>query len=665
MRDRVESNAQPAIRAPWNLAVAAALCAVWLLLSLSRLYFEIWPGSSAWYPPAALVAAACIVWGGRALLPLVAGGFLAALFSGSKEPLLDQVAASFLVKAAYWLGAVALRRLGFDPSFSRPRHVALFTLVMAGSGLLAALCGVGSGVFAGSVAHEEAGRAIVVFWLGDLMAVLALTPVLLAGAQLFDPRRPRKPSALYEPVSAESVLQVLSLPATLLFAFFTAPRLGVLAFGVGFIPLGWIAITRGVAGATVMSAALDTVAVASRSWTGTGAVETLEMQTLIASLAITGLLLGTMAGERERARTALAESEERYRVLVELLPDPLLVHRDGRILFANAAAARTLGAATPAQLIGGQLDAMATPESREPIQKRVAALTAGQPVGLTEHRLNKLDGSGVVAVESVSIPIDFDGRRAALTVARDVTASRRLAEELRHAQRLESVGQLAGGVAHDFNNLLTVILSCSELLLQKLPEAPLREAAQDIFDTAERGAALTRQLLIFGGRRNVEKHPVRLDQVALGAEKLLTRLISPPVRMRFACAETFELMADPGQLEQVIVNLAVNARDAMPTGGELTIETGTAQIADGQMRWAGIPPGEYATLFVRDTGQGMSAQVREHIFEPFFTTKPSGQGTGLGLATVYGIVKQANGYVFVESEPGKGALFAVFLPRSA
>ena len=665
--EAVEPEAQPtAIRAPWNLYVAASLCAVWLLLSVSRLYFEIWPGNSAWYPPAALVAAACIVWGGRALGPLVAGGLIAALFSGSHQPVIQQVTVSFLLKAAYWLGAVTLRRLGFDPSFNRPRNVALFTLVMAGSGLLAAFCGVGAAVFSGDVAAADAGRGIVVFWLGDLMAVLALTPMLLCcGARLLDRQRPKAPSALHQPVDAESLVQVLSLPATLLFAFFAAPRLGVLAFGVGFIPLGWIALTRGVVGATVMGAALDAVAVVSRSFTGSGTVETLELQTLIASLAITGLLLGSVADERERAREALAESEERYRVLVELLPDPLLVHRDGRVLYANAAAARTLGAGQPAKLIGVRLDDLATPESRERIRKRVAALAAGQAQRLVEHRLNKLDGTGVVAVESVSIPIEFDGGRAALTVARDVTVSRRLAEELRHAQRLESVGQLAGGVAHDFNNLLTVILSCSELLIQQLDQEPLREAAQDIFDTAERGAALTRQLLTFSRSRNVERQRVRLDEVARRSEQLLARLIAPPVQVRFSCAETGELLADPSQLEQVIVNLAVNARDAMPDGGELSIETGAAHIVDGEMRWAGIPAGDYATLFVRDTGQGMSEEVREHIFEPFFTTKPSGQGTGLGLATVYGIVKQSNGYVFVESEPGAGALFAVFLPRAA
>ena len=661
--ERRRGSPPDGIRAPWNFLVAAALCAVWLALSLSRLVFEVFPGSSTWYPPAALVAAACIVWGGRALLPLVAGGFIAATIVGHPgEPLWRVMLLSIAVKATYWLAALALRRLRFDPSFGKPADVARFAVVMSFAGLLSASCGVGYAVAFGTVARAEAGRAALVFWMGDLLAVLALTPMLLAGATLLDRGREHRPGS--RRIGLQETLQILSFPATLLFAWLTAPRLGFLAFGVGFIPLGWIAVTQGVAGATLMSAALDVGAIAARSWAGTQAVDNLNLQTLIASLAITGLLLGSVAGQRERARALLVESEERYRALVELLPETLLVHRAGRILFANASAARTLGAASPEALLGLALEDFAGPASRDRIRQRVAALAAGQPVALIEHRLQKLDGSGPVDVESVSIPIEFDGSRAALTVARDVTVSRRLAEELRHSQRLESVGQLAGGVAHDFNNLLSVILSYGELMVEQLPEAsPLMEFARETVAAAERAAALTRQLLTFSRKQVTEAKRVRLDEVARGTEKLLQRLIGPPVQLRFAHGETGVVLADPGQLEQVIVNLAVNARDAMPDGGELSVETGTARIGAAEPRWPGLLPGDYATLFVRDTGQGMSREVRERIFEPFFTTKAPGKGTGLGLATVYGIVKQANGFVFAESEPGKGSLFAAFLPR--
>ena len=648
------------IDVPWNPLIAAGLCGVWLLLSLSRLLFEVLPGSTAWYPPAALVAAACIVWGWRALVPLLAGGLIAAFLDRGGEPLWRVMLLSLALKASYWLAAVLLRRLRFDPSFARPADVARFTLVMAAASWLNAVSAVTYGVRWGTLSAIERPSALTVFWMGDLMAVLALTPMLLAGALVFDAgRQHRKPAR--PRIDTQAALQILSLPATLLFALFAAPRVGVLAFGIGFIPLGWIAITNGVTAATVMSAALDVGAVVTRAVTVTR-IDNLELQALIGSLAITALLLGSVAGQRERAREALAESEERYRALVELLPDPLLVHRDGHVLFANAAAARTLGASSPHALVGRSLADMAAPESRARIRERVATLASGQAVDLVEHRMIKLDGSGPVQVESVSIPMDFDGSRAALTVARDVTVSRRLAEELRHAQRIEWVGQLAGGVAHDFNNLLSVMLSCSDILVDQLPDGVHRELARETKDAAQRGAALTRKLLTFSRKQPMQLSRVRLDAVVRGTEMLVRRLVPEPVKLQLNTGECGEVMADPAQLEQVIMNLAVNARDAMPSGGELTIETGALHAAAPEPRWPGLPPGDYATLFIRDSGHGIPPEIRAHIFEPFFTTKEAGRGTGLGLATVYAIVKRANGHIYVESEPGSGTLFAVFLP---
>ena len=660
----MKSRGAPGIEAPWNLPIAAALCGVWLLLSLSRLLFEVWPGSTAWYPPAALVAAACIVWGWRPLIPLLAGGLISALLKDTGEPLWQVMLLSLAVKASYWLGSVALRALRFDPSFGRPADVARFTLVMSAASLVNAACSVSYGVATNQLARADSPNAVIVFWMGDLMAVLALTPMLLAGARLFDRRRaPAEGKPLRVLLDQQTVLQLLSLPVTLLFAFLAAPRIGVLAFSLGFIPLGWIAITHGVTGATVMSALLDVGAVVTHEWTAKS-IDNLELQALIGSLAITALLLGSVAGEREGARAQLAESEERYRALVELLPDPLLVSRDGRVLYANPAAARTLGAASPEAMLGKQLLDMAAPESRERIRQRLTLLGSGQAVALVEHKMVKQDGSGTVQVESISIPINFGGGRAALTVARDVTTSRRLAEELRHAQRLESVGQLAGGVAHDFNNLLSVIMSCSEVLQDQLPAGGVQhELARETMDAAKRGAALTRQLLTFSRKQPVQERLVRLDEVVRGTELLLRRLIGSAVNVRLNARETGAVLADPGEVEQVVINLAVNARDAMSGGGDLSIETGAVRIAGNEPRWPGLPPGEYATLFIRDTGHGMTPEIRAHIFEPFFTTKEAGKGTGLGLATVYGIVRRAKGSIFVESEPGEGTLFAIFLPR--
>ena len=660
---------------PWNATTIVVLYAGWILLTLSRSVFQLWPGVSSWYPPAALVAAACILWGGRALLPTLAAAITVAVFvSGPGNPWWRFVAISLSIKAVYWLGALLLRRLTFDSCFGRPIDVARFMGVMAVSAFLSAIIGVSDLAANGGLASADVSRAMLFYWVGDFVAVLALAPAMLMMAHQIADRgthrsRARPPRARWRiglgPDMRRDTLQALTVPAALWLAFGVAPRLGFIAYAICFVPLGWTALTHGVKGASLMVATLDVGALVLLHLSGVMPRDNLEVQTFMASLALTGLLLGSVADERERARRLLTETEERYRELVELLPDPLVVHRDGRILFANPAAATVLGAASPGALFGVSLAEMAEPSSKEVIERRVKLLAAGQSVELVEHRLRKLDGSGIANVESVSIPIVYEGRPAALTAARDVTRRKRLEDELRHAQRLEAVGRLAGGVAHDFNNLLTVIISYSQLLLSELePDAPTRIYAEETRHAAERAAALTRQLLTFSRKQVLQPKPVRLNEVVGGTESLIRRLIGPEIRTTVRLgAESGIVLADPGQLEQVVVNLAVNARDAMPDGGVLVIETGATTIHAPVERWPGLERGAYATLFVTDTGTGIEDTVRMHIFDPFFTTKEASKGTGLGLATVYGIVKQTGGSIFVESASGEGSLFAIFLPR--
>jgi CheY-like chemotaxis protein len=229
---------------------------------------------------------------------------------------------------------------------------------------------------------------------------------------------------------------------------------------------------------------------------------------------------------------------------------------------------------------------------------------------------------------------------------------------------MESVGRLAGGVAHDFNNLLTIIISYGQLLLAELqPGAIAREYAQETLEAAARAAALTRQLLTFSRKQVLQPKPVQLNDVVEGTEKLLRRLLGPDVAITVTLgADTGVVVADPTQLDQVLVNLAVNARDAMPNGGALAIETASVDATAGDPRWPALAPGRYAMLAVRDTGSGMDETVRARIFDPFFTTKEASRGTGLGLATVYGIVTQAGGSIFVESAIGAGTRFVVLLP---
>jgi two-component system, cell cycle sensor histidine kinase and response regulator CckA len=248
----------------------------------------------------------------------------------------------------------------------------------------------------------------------------------------------------------------------------------------------------------------------------------------------------------------------------------------------------------------------------------------------------------------------------------DITQIKQLEQQLSQAQKLEAIGQLAGGIAHDFNNLLTVILGNTELLLD--PDTPmeaLRENAEQIHDTTKRAAALTRQLLAFSRQQVLEPRRLDINRIVHDMRQLLHRLIGEDIDLvtRLAC-DLGQVHADPGQIEQVIMNLAVNARDAMPDGGTLVILTSNVVLdtADTHTQ-RGIGHGRYVMLTINDTGMGMDAQTRARIFEPFFSTKAPGKGTGLGLATVHGIVAQSGGSITVESAPNQGSIFRIYLPQ--
>ena len=285
-----------------------------------------------------------------------------------------------------------------------------------------------------------------------------------------------------------------------------------------------------------------------------------------------------------------------------------------------------------------------------------------------ELELLRRDGSRFVARVDCSPINDPDGRPVGVVcVSSDLTDRRMLEEQLRVTQKLEAIGSLAGGVAHDFNNILTAITSYSEMLLDALiPGDPARSDVQEIHQAARRAASLTRQLLAFSRHQVLQPRAMRLDETVRGMEGMLRRLIGEDIALRVESAETpLGVMADPGQVEQVVMNLVVNARDAMPHGGALTIGLRRAPVTEAFARARGVDvvPGHYVVLTVQDTGEGMSAEVRERAFEPFFTTKPKGKGTGLGLATVYGIVRQSQGFLTLDSAEGRGTMFEVYLPE--
>ncbi len=378
--------------------------------------------------------------------------------------------------------------------------------------------------------------------------------------------------------------------------------------------------------------------------------------------------------EHKRSEEALRESEERYRTILENIEDGYYeVDLPGNFTFFNDSLCRMLGYSRD-ELIGMGNDRYTDQENRKKLfQAFNSVYRTGEPVKGFDWEVIRKDGKKVYGEVSVSLirnstgePVGFRG------IARDITERKRaekemaaLQEQLTQSQKMEAVGRLAGGVAHDFNNLLTVIKGYAQLSLLDLKENnSLLENIQEIQKATERATNLTRQLLAFSRRQILDPKVLDLNSLLRDTEKMLRRMIGEDIELVSRLSEGLgRVRIDPGQFEQVILNLAVNARDAMPSGGKFTIETANAQLGEGYaLTHLGLSPGHYVRLSVSDTGVGMSREVQEKAFDPFFTTKEKGKGTGLGLSTVHGIVTQSGGKIWVYSEPGHGTTFKIYFP---
>jgi len=373
--------------------------------------------------------------------------------------------------------------------------------------------------------------------------------------------------------------------------------------------------------------------------------------------------------ERKKAEEVLQESEKRYKHLVESVTNYIYT-----VKIENGRAAATSHG--PGCVMTGYASEeyeadpslwyrMVYEEDKKAVMEQAKRVLSDEAVSPLEHRIIHRDGL-VRWVRNTPVPHhDEQGRLIAYDgLIQDITEIKRIGEQLRHAQKMESIGQLAGGIAHDFNNLLTSILGYSDLALIDLPEDhPLRETLGIIKSSAEKAAELTRQILAFSRKQVLDMKVVNLNTVVEQMGKMLQRVITENIVLDLKTSPIMNVMADAGQVEQILMNLVINARDAMPDGGCLTIETADVRLdRNYAQRHESVQPGPYVMLAVTDTGVGMSQEVQEKIFDPFFTTKEKGRGTGLGLSMVYGIVKQHTGYIWVYSEAGKGTTFKIYLP---
>jgi PAS domain S-box-containing protein len=374
----------------------------------------------------------------------------------------------------------------------------------------------------------------------------------------------------------------------------------------------------------------------------------------------------------EKSLNLKRESELRYRMLTEWSLAPMGVQRDGKIVYANQASVRMLGANSAQDLIGKSLIDFVHPDSRPIVMERMKnAMERGMPAPMMEEKIVKLDGT-ILDAEVQSAPIVYDGSSAVQVAIHDITERKRaqaerdsLERKLQQAQKMEAVGNLTGGIAHDFNNLLAVIIGRLDMVRSELEDRPeVRGWVDACMKAAGRGAALTRSMLAFSRRQSLQTARVDVAVTLREIVGLLKRTLGAGIEIKEVYQpEMWECVADPAQLQTALLNLAFNARDGMPEGGKLTIEARNIHLDDEAARQAEVTKGDFIAVSVTDTGVGMPSEVIEHAFEPFFTTKEVGKGTGLGLSMVYGYVKQSGGHVKIYSEVGTGTTVRLYLPR--
>jgi PAS domain S-box-containing protein len=661
---------------PWVYVATSALLAL-VYYGTARLglqYASIGQSISLVWPPTGIAFAALTLLGYRYWPGIALGAFLANAATPVPLPAATGIALGNTLEAL--VAAYLLRRVtGPRPQLDNLQHVRTFVLVAAPLGALCSAM-IGSLSLWVTQALPSAGlpEALAVWWTGDLLGALVVAPVFFTWAV---------------PAQAQDNTRRLLEVFVLCLGTIAAAELGLGRFVdvavlrevnypyLLFPFVIWAALRFGARGASLMTLTVAAVAVVHTVRGGGPFVSASAMRTLfevtsyLLVVAVTGLVLAAaVRWERHQATQALAKSQAQLRRALDAArmgvwfwsveDDTLTWDENLRQLYGLAPQDRVSTREEFLQRVHPDDRAFVSEAIRQVLQEG-GDLDYEFRVVLPDSRVRWIADQGEVRRDEQGRPVYLAG------VCTDVTERRMAEERLRQAHRMESVGRLAGGVAHETNNQMSVVLGAADFILTRadVPEA-VRVDVEFIRKAAERTAVVTGQLLAFSRRQILKPEMLDLSALVKGWEPVLQRIMGEDSAVTLSLSSDLGLVrADPGQLEQVLLNLALNARDAMPRGGEISIETFRAELGGPYARLkpdATVRPGEYVVLAVSDTGHGMNKDTLSHIFEPFFTTKGIGRGTGLGLSTVYGIVKQSEGYVWAYSEPGQGTTFKIYLP---
>jgi hypothetical protein len=659
--------------------------------------------ATAVWPPSGIALAALLVLGYRVWPGIALGAFLVNVTTAGSVATSIGIALGNTLEGI--VGAYLVNRFANGSrAFDRARDFFKFVL-LAGISSTAVSPAIGvTSLSLGEYARwADYGSIWMTWWLGDVASVLVVAPLLVlasSGAPVrWSRRRVLEAAALLlslfligQIVFGGLIFHSKGYPlefACIPFLLWAAVRFGRRLVAVAIVGLSGIAIWgtgRGLGPfvketqnesllllqAFIGVVAVTTMALATLVWERQGVRAALQgardeleqrVRERTSALSSANEALASEVKERKRAEEHLRRSEEEYHLLFDSNPHPMWVFDADTLAFlaVNTAAIDNYGYSRQ-EFLDMTIKDIRPPEDAPELERslREHSASAATAVALFRHR--KKDGT-LIQADIASRRIRFLGREARLVLAVDVTERRSLEAQLLQSQKMETVGRLAGGVAHDFNNLLGVITGYGELLRNRLDDPRLRKYADDILQASERAAGLTKQLLAFSRKQVLQPRVLDVNGAVEHMEGMLRRLIGENIQLVTVLKNVPPIKADQGQVEQVLMNLAVNARDAMPQGGRIVIESDSVDLDENYARLhSEVRPGSYVMLAVSDTGHGMTPKVKARLFEPFFTTKEAGKGTGLGLATVHGIVKQSGGHIFVYSEPGRGTAFKMYFP---